>query len=239
MSDIDVWVINVNEIEPTFWEEGMGVLSMDECERHAQFSNERNAQTYAHTRILTRCILARKLGRQPSDLTFMRTELGRPSLVDEKDIDFNISHSGQYCVVALGRGTRVGVDIEYVRRRKREAAIVTKHFSEREQACYLGLSDDLQRTQYFFKIWTLKEAHSKARGVGFSEGFRRYDFDISDMQDITMQDECAADDYLWGGYHIFDVADGVYASLAILRSDKKSVPRIHLYSAPDFYSEIT
>lgn len=239
MSDIDVWVVNVNEIEPTFWEEGIGTLNMDEREKHAQFSNEHNAQTYAHTRILTRYILAQKLGRQPSDLAFMRTDLGRPSLADEKDIDFNISHSDQYCVVALGRNARIGVDIEYVRRRKREAAIVTKHFSEREQACYLGLNDDLQRTQYFFKIWTLKEAHSKARGVGFSEGFRRYDFDISDMQNITMEDKCADVDNAWGGYHIFDIADGVYVSLAILRSGEKSVPRIQLYSALDFCSKLT
>ena len=86
---------------------------------------------------------------------------GRPRVGPE--LDFNISHSGNYILCALAQGQRVGIDIE----EHRPIALVDfrEVFSLREWAL-IEHSPDPQGA--FYAQWTRKESAAKADGRGLS-----------------------------------------------------------------------
>jgi len=83
------------------------------------------------------------------------------------DVDFNISHSGDIVLLALGRQMHLGVDVEQLRDMKRRDQIARGILSESELGDYLALPES-RRQSAFFRIWTRKEAIVKAVGRGLS-----------------------------------------------------------------------
>ena len=83
------------------------------------------------------------------------------------DIHFNISHSGDFKVLAIAE-TPVGVDIEKVRKADLRVA---KRFCENEYN-YITQKDSEHR---FFEIWTKKEAYLKYKGTGLNGGLDSFD----------------------------------------------------------------
>lgn len=89
------------------------------------------------------------------------SKYSRPYLND--DIDFNISHSGEYVLCAIGQGVRLGVDVEKIR---------TVNFDDFKSTMtpeeWYGISSDAQPMRAFFKYWSIKESVVKANGCGLS-----------------------------------------------------------------------
>ncbi len=86
---------------------------------------------------------------------------GRPYI--NEDIDFNISHSGNYSICVVSSIGRVGIDIE----RKREVNIgnFKKHMTQGQWQDIISSRDSLTK---FFYYWTLKESVLKADGRGIT-----------------------------------------------------------------------
>lgn len=95
-------------------------------------------------------------------------EYGKP--VSENGAQFNLSHSGQYAAMALGKA-EVGVDLEAVRpvETLKMGKIV---FCQSELELLQGASD---RIGVFFDLWTKKEALLKCMGKGFHRGAKSVD----------------------------------------------------------------
>lgn len=87
------------------------------------------------------------------------TNHNRPYL--EGDIDFSISHSGNYVACAIANGFKIGCDIERI---KEIDFNDFKNVMTAPQWQEINQSEDPQRT--FFKYWTLKESVIKADGRG-------------------------------------------------------------------------
>ncbi len=97
-------------------------------------------------------------------------EYGKPYNPARTDAAYSISHSGDLAVGALLVGAgEVGVDVEYVNRKKGERTkkLADSFFTESEARAIAG-SDDAVRA--FYVAWTRKEAYLKYRGTGFSRG---------------------------------------------------------------------
>ena len=93
---------------------------------------------------------------------------GRPRFSSGSGIDFSISHSASLSVAAvLGEAQgRVGVDIELVRKDRREEnlRIAKRYFTESEAKIVSNGSSP----EEFYRIWTEKEALAKLLGVGLA-----------------------------------------------------------------------
>lgn len=87
---------------------------------------------------------------------------GKPRLVDGT-AEFNLSHAGRWVVCAISR-TAVGVDVEQVR--PFDLVLAWRFFHRRECAA-LAVQPAAARHDYFFRLWTAKEAYMKALGLGF------------------------------------------------------------------------
>jgi 4'-phosphopantetheinyl transferase len=88
------------------------LLSADERARAGQFMFDRDRRRYIAARARLRIILARYVGQAPAALQFHYGPHGKPAL---DGISFNLSHSADLALLAVSRGTVVGVDIERVR----------------------------------------------------------------------------------------------------------------------------
>ncbi|MCO5232047.1 MAG: 4'-phosphopantetheinyl transferase superfamily protein [Chitinophagales bacterium] len=87
------------------------------------------------------------------------TEKGKPYF-SNLSIDFNISHSGDYVALVLGKG-KYGIDIE--KHRKINISLFKRQFTDKEIDTIENSSNSLVE---FFRLWTIKEAAIKADGRG-------------------------------------------------------------------------
>jgi len=87
-------------------------------------------------------------------------------------------HSGKLSALCVS-STPCGVDAELRKKRSAEVKLVRRYFHTEEQAVYEAL-DEHRRTDYFFHIWTLKEAYLKAKGSGIRDSLSALCFVPSD-----------------------------------------------------------
>lgn len=101
------------------------------------------------------------------EITYIYGEYGKPGIVyNGKDmrqqVDFNLSHSGSYAVLAVS-DRLVGIDVE---RLKKDRMAVAERFFCREEYEDILKVDGLEREIRFLEYWTMKEAYVKRIGNG-------------------------------------------------------------------------
>ena len=129
-------------------------------------------------RATLRSLLGRTLGLDPAAVRLRRGVRGRPELDSDYAVDFNVSHTGETALIAIATvardGTRIGIDIERDDRQVNADGLARKFLTERERAGIAPLPPDARRQQ-FLRLWTCKEALSKATGDALSAPFRNMD----------------------------------------------------------------
>lgn len=136
--------------------------------RRYRFERDFKAAVYAH--VLAGCLLGQATGRPYNGLIFGTGEYGKPYLMGQPGVEFNLSHTPGAVVVAVS-DSPVGVDVERHRTIDTEIAADICSPAERrllEKACTVP-------TDVFFEIWTKKEALLKCLGVGVVEDLTRID----------------------------------------------------------------
>lgn len=113
--------------------------------------------------VLLRC------GFQMADIRY--GENGKPMI---EGIHFNISHSVNMAICAVS-SERVGCDIEKVT--KYREGIAERFFCKREVE-YLNSLDGQQKTEAFYRIWTMKESYMKMTGEGMKLPLDQFEFEL-------------------------------------------------------------
>jgi len=145
-------------------------LTPDEVRRAERYLVERPRRQFALTRRAVRRLCSRCLGIAPRDVAFEFTQFGKPTVAAAQNPDglaFNVSHSGEWAVIALGWRRTLGVDIETVDHRTDFHGLAKRFFSPSEQQQLFALPEALQQAG-FYRVWTGKEAYLKATGLGMS-----------------------------------------------------------------------
>ena len=167
-------------------------LSEEERARMARFRFSEDRRRYLAAHGALREILARHTGIDPGALRFSEGEHGKPALIGS-DIKFNLSHSGEMALIAIGvaRDREVGVDIEKIRADIDVLAIAQRFFTA-EEAARLESLEQSERTKLFFTLWTRKEALSKARGIPLAEGLADAFVEGYCVEDVDVGEDYAA-----------------------------------------------
>lgn len=145
--------------------------------RRRRFTNTDSRREFVLCRAALRDILCARLNCAKRQLSFDENENGKPlALVSGKPapVGFNISHSGRHGLIAVVPEGRVGIDVEdrSIPRDIDGAASIT--FTPAEQA-ELAAMGGARKTEFFYRIWTMKEALIKALGVGFGLNPSRFE----------------------------------------------------------------
>lgn len=100
-----------------------------------------------------------------SQIRFEFNPYGKPQLWGVDNYHFNVSHSGKWVACLLDREP-VGVDVEQIQ--SFDEAVARSFFAEEEYRFIMEASDNPEKQQRFYQVWTAKESYIKARGKGLS-----------------------------------------------------------------------
>ena len=145
-------------------------LSADESVRADRFINPLHQLRFIAARSSLRRILGWYLQCSPVTIRFTYSQLGKPFLDKghRSGIKFNLSHSGDWAVLAVTSGPDVGVDIEEVVFKDNLQQLADYVFDETEKALFTDFPPARQQ-RGFYRLWTAKEARLKMMGTGLSE----------------------------------------------------------------------
>jgi 4'-phosphopantetheinyl transferase len=123
-------------------------------------------------------VVARYAALAPETLQPSVGPHGKPFL-DDHGLRFNLSHSGDWTVLALGWRTELGVDLEHQRRVRRRSALLERSFTAGERSRLAGAGD-----AGLLRYWAAKEALVKAIGRGIAYGLQQ--IEIGERADGTL-----------------------------------------------------
>lgn len=193
------WCVNVTKWKPTKeeWLALTSSIARDELERINKFQFQDDSKCSLIGCALIRKFLTQVTGTASNQLVLTRSHYGRPEICDEyratqthwpANISFNVSHSGDYCVLA-GFSSRdrqvdakVGVDVtKIISKSGKELArfldlMKRREFTSAEWETVEEVAEDRQKCVNFTRLWCLKESYIKAIGLGLSFRMNRIDF---------------------------------------------------------------
>lgn len=182
---VHIWIARL-DIPSVQIQDLRNILSKDELDRAKRFSVEQHRTHFIAGRGFLRLILSRYLEISPDLIRFRYTSFGKPILdiqPEEKTLHFNLSHSNGIALYAFSKGSKIGIDIEYLQHQIAFKQLSEQFFAPNEIKVLRVLSDAKQRMM-FFQLWTRKEAYIKAIGQGLS--FPLNQFDVSQSPDTPV-----------------------------------------------------
>ncbi|WP_369257948.1 4'-phosphopantetheinyl transferase family protein [Geodermatophilus amargosae] len=118
-------------------------------------------------RAALRTALAAELGTHPEHVPLTTGATGRPELPADTGLDAGCSAGGELGVVAVGRGRRIGIDLEPVAPWTPEVA--AEGWLHPDELRAIALLPPAARAVAATRAWTRKEAVLKARGTGLRD----------------------------------------------------------------------
>jgi len=167
------------------------VLDESERERARRFVFDYDRRRFIVSHAALRAVLGHCLNIEPLQVRFRVGPNGKPALADTaEDVRFNLSHAGDYALIAVTLGRDVGVDIEQVRPID-VATLAKRFFSPLEARKLLALPHEA-----FFRCWTRKESYIKALGTGLSFALDRFSVNLDEAPGLlpVVCDDSAVDD---------------------------------------------
>jgi len=193
------WCFNTRNFVNTSqnWTKCLSSIQSEEVQRLSEFMHKNSVISSLIGRLMLRKWANHSLGVEWRDANFARTDRGRPYLlpscdhdhnVAQKDdiaefTDVNVSHQGDWVVLAASEGGVVGVDVmkttysggkpvqEFFRLMKRQ-------FTPSEWSSIRGGDCERAQLEGFYRHWCLKESVVKALGVGITLSLQRVSFNV-------------------------------------------------------------
>lgn len=183
------------------------LLSTDERERMARFRFEPDREDFAFARGMLRTVLGHYLGIAPAEVRFSLLLHGKPSLAlshRASRVQFNLSHTLGYVLVALCLDRSLGVDVERLRADVEIEDLAGRFFSSAEKQAIRSLPKE-ERRRAFFHCWTRKESLLKAWGGGLQHPLDAFDVSVQPkVERVGLITRPRAEQAR--GWRIFDVA---------------------------------
>ena len=162
---VHVWVIRFEDMKAAA-DRWVDILTDNEVGRAGRFYRTIDGLKFAGTRVILRRLLGRYTTTQPKDVILRISPLGKPMVETggHSSINFSVSRSGDFAVMAFSRTKRIGIDIEFV-----DESILSFR-NTRDAARMFGLPVSRMASPAagpsFYNGWTRREAYLKALGIG-------------------------------------------------------------------------
>jgi 4'-phosphopantetheinyl transferase len=146
------------------------LLSEKEQGKAARFKRDEDRNSSIAARGALRVLLSGYTEISATEIRFSYSENGKPHVVDS-DIDFNVSHSDEWVVLAFGKRRNIGVDIEKIKLEMEVEGIAARFFAPEEIELLKAAEE---KHTLFFQIWARKEAYVKACGSTLFSELNRF-----------------------------------------------------------------
>lgn len=215
--EVHVWAAPL-DLPSSAMSELLGALSPEESARARRFHALRDRERYIVAHGALRDILGRYISLAPVDVRLCAAPGGKPALAPVapgQHLAFNLSHSYELALIAVGSGRQLGVDVERIRAEAPGEAIAERFFASAETAMLRALPPEA-RLAAFFAGWTRKEAYSKARGDGLRKPLDQFAVIIAPEQPAALLYD-ASDPYATSRWSLrtLDVGRAYAAAVAV------------------------
>lgn len=178
--EVGLWLLDPDAADASCLQGCEHALAPDERERAARFLAAEARRQFVLARSLLRHALSCCAPLAPGEWVFGVNGHGKPYVArpaGAMSLSFNVSHTRGLVACAVARDLPLGVDVERCDRRADLAGLANQLFAASERARFEALPAADAR-DYFFSIWTLKEAYVKALGVGLSHPLESVAFEL-------------------------------------------------------------
>ncbi|GAB3567283.1 4'-phosphopantetheinyl transferase superfamily protein [Spirosoma luteolum] len=147
--------------------EAQELFTAGERDRADRFRQAADRRRFLLGRLLARSLAGAYTGQPAATVELVTGPQGKPDLNPALGWHLNLSHAGNWVVLALDRQP-LGVDVEWCRPDLPLDLMVSSSLQPTEQAVVARSSDP---TGQFYTYWTRKEAFVKATGQGLPDTF--------------------------------------------------------------------
>ncbi|MBT3154609.1 4'-phosphopantetheinyl transferase superfamily protein [Streptomyces sp. CHD11] len=133
---------------------------------------------FAASRLLIKYTAAAALGIGPEDIDIAYRLGGRPYLRGLDQIEVALTHTGELMAVGISRVGRIGLDAECADRRF-DLGLMRGRMCTPAEAAELDTLSEEQQAACVLRLWTLKEAYTKALGQGMRLAFTEFGFGLA------------------------------------------------------------
>jgi len=171
--EIHVWIVRWRHIIPWLiknWQ----VMSAEEKNYVERFRLYEDRMRGATGKILTRTLLAQYMKIPINDICIKTGYYGKPYLENvtpDRSVQHSVSHSGEIVLLALGKFSKIGVDVEQIHDFP-DCLEIARNFFTSEESRKISES---KSSCTFFQYWTSKEAYVKALGEGLNKDLRSFE----------------------------------------------------------------
>lgn len=151
-----------------------GLLGAD-WERYRRTADPVVRHRFAVSRLTLKFTAAAALRADPAGLDLAYRLGGRPYLRGLGQIDVSLTHTDDLVAVGLSRNGRIGVDAEPTGRAL-DFELLHGHVCTPAERAALESLPPAARSARMLRLWTLKEAYTKALGQGLRLGFTEFGF---------------------------------------------------------------
>jgi 4'-phosphopantetheinyl transferase len=130
---------------------------------------------FVASRLATKFTAAAALDTEAAELDLAYKIGGRPYLRGLDQLDVSLTHTDDLIAVGVSRNGRIGVDAEPAARRM-QFDLMQEHVCTPVERADLQRLPQAERSAGLLRLWTLKEAYTKALGQGLRLGFSEFGF---------------------------------------------------------------
>ncbi|CAH8548793.1 unnamed protein product [Schistosoma bovis] len=165
----------------------LNCLPLNEQQVALRFAYQRDVLSSMVGKLLIRGTAVRYLKISPHDVKLERSPEGRPYILGYSDVlDFNISHGGDFTIIAATPVGRCGADVMPIelpafQRSVNDFVLKMKDvFSSTEVNRILSSGSEAEKMRKFYEHWCFKEAYVKALGCGLRIPLKTIECQFSD-----------------------------------------------------------
>jgi 4'-phosphopantetheinyl transferase len=221
-STAHLWVVDLAGVDTPAVGNLQLLLSEEELKRAQRFQFERDRRAFLVSYgLLRRALTWIVPGVGPKDWIFTRAPSGRPEIDQPSRLPwlrFNISHTTELVACLVTAKNACGVDVEAVIPFPNLESLSWRILAPSERAHIAALPDHM-RHWGFFRLWTLKEAYAKARGLGVSLPFAQLPFECHE-DGIRLDIDSILDDGRQWYFEQWQPRSGYILSLAVRRGQE-------------------
>lgn len=181
------WAIKAAEWEPTYEEilAASSFIQKDEKERIGKFVFQDDAKSSLLGRLMLRKFVHLATSMPYEEIRFGRDNYQKPYLmgVEDTSLSFNVSHQGDFVVLAGNSIKCVGIDVMKVEPPINKDIpqffrLMTRQFSDHEWETIKSFTTEQEQIMCFYRIWCLKESYVKNTGIGLNIALNQLSFHI-------------------------------------------------------------
>jgi 4'-phosphopantetheinyl transferase len=177
---MEVYIFNIDKIDNIFnYDKFYEFVNKEKKQKVMKFRRNEDKIRSLVGDTLTRVISCKHLECKNKDIKYKYNEYGKPYI--KENLEFNISHSGEYVVVAID-DCPVGIDIEEMKNIEFEG--IAKGYYDESEYKWIINHEKEQQMRCFYKLWTLKESYVKYVGKGLSIAFNSFKFKINEKKNL-------------------------------------------------------